>query len=67
VVIWPHRDGEIAADLDPAYLLLVLFSAAMAPTLLPQIVRRVTGEAAGSSEFLTAYGEQLRRIVRHLA
>jgi AcrR family transcriptional regulator len=62
-----QRDGEIAADLDPAYVLLILFSAAMAPTLLPQIVRRVTGEAADSPEFLAAYGEQLRRIVEHLA
>jgi TetR/AcrR family transcriptional regulator len=62
-----QRAGEIAADLDPAYVLLVLFSAAMAPTLLPQIVRRVTGEAADSPEFIAAYGEQLRRIVDHLA
>jgi len=62
-----QRAGEIAADLDPAYVLLVLFSATMAPTLLPQIVRRLTGLGADSPEFLDAYADQLRKIVGRLA
>src|SRR5262249_9390271 len=62
-----QRSGELAADLDPAYVLLVLFTAAMAPTLLPQIVSRITGRAGDSPEFLDTYSEQLRRIVQHLA
>jgi TetR/AcrR family transcriptional regulator len=59
--------GELAADLDPAYVLLVLFAAALAPTVIPQIARRITGKPADSPEFLSAYAEQLRRIVEHLA
>jgi TetR/AcrR family transcriptional regulator len=58
--------GEIAGDLDPAYVLLVLFTATMAPTLLPQIVRRLTGLAADSPEFLDTYANQLRKMVEHL-
>ena len=33
--------GEIAADLDPTAVLLTLFSAALAPTVLPHVVERV--------------------------
>jgi TetR/AcrR family transcriptional regulator len=58
--------GEFAADLDPAYLLLVFFAAGMAPTILPQVVRRMTGLAAESDEFLDTYQDQLRRILEHL-
>jgi TetR/AcrR family transcriptional regulator len=61
-----QRNGELAEDLDPAYVLLVLFAAAFAPTAIPQIVRRITGKQADSPEFLSAYAEQLRRIVEHL-
>jgi hypothetical protein len=60
-------NGELAEDLDPAYVLLALFAAAFAPTAIPQIVRRITGRPADSPEFLSAYAEQLRRIVAHLA
>jgi AcrR family transcriptional regulator len=62
-----QAEGEIAADLDPAYVLLVMFSAAMAPTLLPQIVRRITGKSAQSPEFIEAYADQLARIAGKLA
>jgi TetR/AcrR family transcriptional regulator len=62
-----QRAGELAADLDPAYVLLVLFAAAMAPTVLPQVVERMTGEPATSPEFLATYREQLRRILEHLS
>jgi TetR/AcrR family transcriptional regulator len=62
-----RQAGELAADLDPAYTLLTLFMAAMAPTLLPQVVRRITGRAGDSPEFLAAYREQLGRMIDHLA
>ena len=62
-----QRAGELDADLDPAYVLLVLFSAAMAPIVLPQVIRGMTGKTADSSEFLSEYQEQLRRIIAHLA
>lgn len=62
-----QADGEIADDLDPRYVLLAMFSAALAPTVIPQIVRRITGQAADSPEFLDAYADQLRKITEHLA
>lgn len=58
--------GEFAADLDPAYVLLMLFAATLAPTVLPQVVRRVTGLAADSPEFLDTYAEQLSKIMSRL-
>lgn len=62
-----QENRELAEDLDPVYVLLVLFGAVLAPTVIPQIVRRITGEHADSPEFLSAYAEQLRRIIEHLA
>jgi AcrR family transcriptional regulator len=59
--------GEIAADLDPAYLLLALFGAVMAPTVLPQFAENFTGQSPDSPEFVAAYREQLSRIVARLA
>jgi TetR/AcrR family transcriptional regulator len=62
-----QRAGELADDLDPAYVLLMLFAAAFAPTVIPQIIRRLTGLAADSPTFQAAYAEQLRRIIERLA
>jgi TetR/AcrR family transcriptional regulator len=62
-----QRAGELADDLDPAYVLLMLFAATLAPTVIPQIARRLTGLSADSSEFQEAYAEQLRRVVERLA
>jgi TetR/AcrR family transcriptional regulator len=61
-----QEQGEIAADLDPTAVLLTLFSAALAPTLLPHVVERVTGQAADSPEFLDDYASQLAQIVERL-
>ena len=62
-----QRAGELADDLDPAYVLLLLFAAALAPTVIPQIVRRFTGLDVDSPTFQAAYAEQLRRVVERLA
>jgi TetR/AcrR family transcriptional regulator len=62
-----QRAGELADDLDPAYVLLMLFAAALAPTVIPQIARRLTGLSAESPKFQEAYAEQLRRVVERLA
>jgi TetR/AcrR family transcriptional regulator len=62
-----QRAGELADDLDPAYVLLVLFAAALAPTVIPQIARQLTGLSADSPRFQEAYAEQLRRVVERLA
>lgn len=59
-----------ATDLDPAYVLLTLFGARFAPTVIPQIpqiVRQLTGLSADSPKFQAAYAEQLRRVVERLA
>lgn len=63
-----HRQatGEVDPALDPAYVLLVLFAAAMAPTVLPQVVRRVTGRSAEDPAFLDTYKTQLRQVLAHL-
>ncbi len=58
--------GELAADLDPAYVMVLLFAAAAAPVALPQIARRMTGHAADSAEFVEAYRGQLRRVIERL-
>jgi TetR/AcrR family transcriptional regulator len=58
--------GEFAADLDPGHLLLALFAMASAPTMLPQIVRRILDTDPDSPEFREAYAEQVARLVRHL-
>jgi len=62
-----QRAGELADDLDPAYVLLLLFAAALAPTVIPQIARRFTGLDGDSPTFEAAYAEQLRRVVERLA
>jgi TetR/AcrR family transcriptional regulator len=62
-----ERPGEISTELDPAYVQLVLFAAVMAPAVLPQIVRRLTGRTADSPEFLDEYAEQLAKIIARLA
>jgi AcrR family transcriptional regulator len=59
--------GEIAADLDPAYVALALFGAAMAPAVLPQFAENFTGLRPDSPEFVAAYQEQLTRLVARLA
>jgi TetR/AcrR family transcriptional regulator len=62
-----QRAGELSADLDPTYVQLMLFAAVLAPIVLPQIVRRMTGLPADSPEFLDAYAEQVRRVIARLA
>ena len=59
--------GEIAPDLDPATVLVVLFSAALAPTLLPHVVERASGMAPDSPELVEAYSRHLAQIVERLA
>lgn len=62
-----QEQGEIADDIDPAFLLLVLTGAASVGIVFPADVRAATGLDPASPEFAERYGEQLRRIVRRLA
>jgi TetR/AcrR family transcriptional regulator len=58
--------GELAAELDPATVLIVLFSAALAPAATPQLIQGATGHAADSEAFLGPYVAHLRSIVERL-
>ena len=59
--------GEVAADLDPAYLGVVLFAAVLAPTVIPQVAGGMTGEAADSAAFLDRYRAELGKVLTHLS
>lgn len=59
--------GELAGDLDPAAVMLMLTAMATAPVAMPLAVRRVFGLDPESPEFQERYAEQVRRIVRRLA
>lgn len=58
--------GELASDLDPAYVMLMLFAATLAPTALPQVVRGATGLPADSPDFFSGYREELHRVIERL-
>jgi TetR/AcrR family transcriptional regulator len=62
-----QAEGEIADDLDPGIFQLAMMGAIVAPIAMPQVVRRITGRSPDDPKFQAHYGEQLRRIVRHLA
>lgn len=59
--------GELADDLDPAFVLLLFMAAASVGVTLPHKVKELTGLEPTSPEFIERYGEQLRRVVRRLA
>ncbi|MEV5963654.1 TetR family transcriptional regulator [Kribbella sp. NPDC051952] len=60
-----QADGELAADLDPAYAGLALFGLAAAPVVFPQIARAL-GLDPDSDDFAAEYAEQTARLVEHL-
>ncbi|MEV4257168.1 TetR family transcriptional regulator [Spirillospora sp. NPDC049652] len=62
-----QAEGELAADLDPEMVMLIMMAAVSVPTTMPNIVRYVTGMDATSPEFRARYADQLRRVVAHLA
>ncbi|MFC0600388.1 TetR family transcriptional regulator [Streptomyces palmae] len=59
--------GELAADLDPASVMLLMIGAVSAPAVMPHAVRRIFGLEPDSPEFQERYTEQLRRMIRRLA
>jgi TetR/AcrR family transcriptional regulator len=62
-----QQRGELAADLDPAYVQLALFAVALAPQVLPRIARQLTGLDPGSAAFVERYTDQVARFVGRLA
>jgi AcrR family transcriptional regulator len=59
--------GELAEDLDPAYVLVLLMGAVLTLVAMPQSIERICGVPADSEEFRTRFGQQLRLIAAHLA
>jgi AcrR family transcriptional regulator len=59
--------GEIAADLDPGVVLIVLMAAIAAPVTLRNRVSLILGLDPSSPEFAELYASQLRKIVRYLS
>ena len=58
--------GEVAADLDPAAVLLAGMAMVAAPIIMPGVARELFGVDPSSPEFRERYAEQLRRIIAHL-
>ena len=58
--------GEIADELDPAFVLLLLQAAVVSGIVFPRDVKRLMGLEPDSPEYLDHMGEQLRRLVRRL-
>jgi hypothetical protein len=61
-----QREGELSADFDPAYLLLIFMAVTIAPLALSHQVRQFTGLEPDSPEFIARFREQLRLLVRSL-
>ena len=61
-----QEKGELAADLDPAYVGLALFAMSAAPVVFPQIAHAL-GLDPGDPKFAEAYANQLLRVVNRLA
>ncbi|HEX6418086.1 MAG TPA: TetR family transcriptional regulator [Acidimicrobiales bacterium] len=59
--------GEIADDIDPAYLLIAMMGAVNTPVTMPQMIERICGLPADSDAFRQTFAEQLRIMLRHLA
>jgi AcrR family transcriptional regulator len=62
-----QQAGELSADFDPAYLLLLLMAVTLAPLTLSHQVKQFTGLEPDSPEFLERFRGQLRLLVRHLS
>ena len=58
--------GDLPGDVDPACLMVMLMSAAMAPTTLPHVIEGICGADPHSPEFVRHYADQLATIVRAL-
>lgn len=62
-----QRDGEVAEDLDPALLMLMLQAIASAGVVYPADARKLTGMDPASDQFAERYGDLVRRVMRRLA
>ena len=61
-----QQKGEIAPDIDPAALRLILIGAIAAPALMPHVVHRLFGADANNDNFRQRYEASLRAVIVHL-
>lgn len=61
-----QESGRLPADLDPAYLVIMLMAMTMAPTTLPHIVEAVCGVDPRSPEFLERFADQVAALASHI-
>jgi AcrR family transcriptional regulator len=61
-----QEQGELGADLDPAYVGLALFALSAAPVTFPQIAKAL-GLNPAAEDFVDQYATQVARIVARLA
>ena len=54
-----QRQGRLPSGIDPAVLAVMLMGAAMAPIVLPHVIRGLCDADPTSEEFLRAYADQL--------
>jgi AcrR family transcriptional regulator len=59
--------GEIAADLDPRFLLVFFMGAAMATVTIPDQIERLTQVSPDSPEYVELAAAQIRLLIGHLA
>jgi TetR/AcrR family transcriptional regulator len=62
-----QAEGEIAEDLDPALLMLMLQGVASAGVVYAADVRKLTGLDPASEEFAERYGDLVRRVMARLS
>ena len=62
-----QQEGELAEDLDPALLMLMLQGIASAGVVYPADVGKLTGLDPASEEFAERYGDLVKRVIRRLA
>ena len=58
--------GELASDLDPATVRLVMLGAIAAPVVMPLMAQRIFGLAPDDPEFEARYADGLRTLLAHL-
>ncbi|MCP3800293.1 TetR/AcrR family transcriptional regulator [Allokutzneria sp. A3M-2-11 16] len=62
-----QHDEELAADLDPAAVLLLMMAAISAPIVMPDVTKRLFGIDPTAPEFEQRYGAQIRLILEKLS
>lgn len=58
-----QRDGELRADLDPGFVLLLTYALTFAPVALPHVVEAIFGVDPYSSEYRRHCRVQLRTVL----